>query len=97
MASKKRYAAKYSSKHESRCVLESILNEWLVYKNFLQLSVVGQVDNMIAGCMISVTASKTAKWNKRCEGNQESQQWKCSYCLWCSPMSTGHSWRKDAF
>lgn len=96
MASKKRCSAKYSSKQESRLVLERIPNEWLVYKNFLQLSVEGQVENMIAGYMISVTPSKTAKWNKRCEGNQESQQWKCSYSLWCSPMSTGHSWRKDA-
>lgn len=46
---KKRCAANYASEQESRLASERILNEWLVYKNFLQLSVVGQMENMMAG------------------------------------------------
>ena len=38
-----------------RSVLERILNECLVYKNFLQLSVVGQMENMMAYWPIAVT------------------------------------------
>lgn len=43
------------SEQESRLVLERILNEWLVCKNFLQLSAVGQMENMITGLMIEIT------------------------------------------
>lgn len=41
-----------------------MLNEWLVYKNFLQLSVVGQMENMNAGCVIEITASRRGRCEK---------------------------------
>lgn len=38
--------------------MERILDEWLVYKNFLRLSVVGQMENMIVGYMVAATVSR---------------------------------------
>lgn len=67
---KKRCAANYSSEQESRLVLERILNEWLVYKNFLQLSVVGQMENTITGRHDCSNSERTVKRSGRCESNQ---------------------------
>lgn len=61
---KKRCAANYYSEQESRLVLDRMLNEWLVYKNFLQLSVVGQMENMNAGCVIEITVSRRGRCEK---------------------------------
>ncbi len=55
---KKTLGCQLFSAQESRLVLERILNEWLVYENFLQLSVLGQMENMMSGCEAAVTVSR---------------------------------------